>query len=222
MLPGAESQGVVIAGGARAGTSGRCNLHPMNGPASTELQQRLVRRILRVNHAGEHGAVAIYSRQLQNARRYPEFVPWIKEALAHEIGHRARFHAAMPSRSAKPCRLLSVWSIGGTALGWITSALGRNGLMVCTAAVERTVHQHLVEQIAYLDQRDPELARIIREIQVDEDAHLAFADAHHRGETVFARLLSGVVGSMTELLIFLSTRGDSLRLRHALRAAQDA
>lgn len=192
----------------------------MNGTAPSELQQRLVRRILRVNHAGEHGAVAIYSRQLRRVSRYPEHTAWIEETLRHEISHRARFFAAMPSRSAKPCRLLSVWSIGGTALGWITSAFGRRGLMVCTAAVERAVHQHLVEQITYLDKRDPELAQIIREIQVDEDAHLAFADAHHRADTLFARVLSAIVGGATELLIFLSTRGDSLRLRHALHVAQ--
>ena len=92
--------------------------------------------------------------------------------------------------------------------------------MVCTAAVERTVHRHLLEQIAYLEPHDPELAQVIRDIQTDEDAHLAFAEAHAVQTTAFARMLAAIVTAATEMLIFLSTRGDSLRLRHALNAAR--
>ncbi|HRE44597.1 MAG TPA: demethoxyubiquinone hydroxylase family protein, partial [Terricaulis sp.] len=58
---------------------------------------RIIRRILRVNHAGEHGAVFIYSAQLARARRaYPDLIPWLEETLAHEQRHRARFYEAMP------------------------------------------------------------------------------------------------------------------------------
>jgi ubiquinone biosynthesis monooxygenase Coq7 len=177
-----------------------------------------VRRILRVNHAGEHGAIAIYRRQINAARkRFPDLLPWLEETLKHELQHRDRFRAMMPSRAAKPCRAMAVWTIGGALLGSCTSALGRFGVIVCTAAVERTVHRHLVQQIAYLDERDPELAALIRDIQDEEDAHLAFAEANHDNRALPARLISVIVAATTELLIWISTRGDSTKLAKLIR-----
>lgn len=182
--------------------------------------QRLVRRILRVNHAGEHGAIAIYGTQIGRARtRYPDLGAWLDETLSHEQRHRAAFLEAMPARGAKPCRALIVWSVGGRMLGWITALFGRAGVLICTAAVERTVHRHLNEQIAYLAERDPSLAALIRDIQVDEDAHLAFAEAQQSQRGFAARLLAGIVAGATETLIWVSTRGDSMRLRSAMRRA---
>lgn len=124
----------------------------------------------------------------------------------------------MPTRAAKPCRMMFVWSFGGAALGTLTALCGRTGVFVCTAAVERTVHRHLVEQIAFLEHADPPLAQIVREILVEEDAHLAHAESHHNPDGLFARLLGALVSGATELLIFLSTRGDSLSLKSAMLA----
>ena len=54
--------------------------------------ERLIRRILRVNHAGEHGAVSIYSSQLRRAEhRFPALVPWLARTLEHEEEHRRLF-----------------------------------------------------------------------------------------------------------------------------------
>lgn len=181
------------------------------------MASRLVHRIIRVNHAGEHGAVAIYSAQLANARRaQSDLVPWLEETLSHEQRHRSLFREAMPSRGAKPCRMMFLWSYGGAVLGALTAVCGRTGIYICTAAVERTVHRHLVEQIAFLDEADPPLAHIVRDILVEEDAHLAHAEARHNPNGMFARLLGVLISAATEVLIFLSTRGDSLRLKGAM------
>lgn len=183
------------------------------------MASRLISRILRVNHAGEHGAVAIYSAQLANARRiHPDLVPWLEETLTHERRHRTLFREAMPTRTAKPCRMMFVWSFGGALLGALTAACGRTGVYVCTAAVERTVHRHLVEQTAFLDHADPPLAQIVRDILVEEDAHLAHAEERHNPNGLFAQALGALASGATEALIFLSTRGDSLRLKGAMTA----
>lgn len=183
------------------------------------MTSRLIRRILRVNHAGEHGAVAIYSAQLANARRaHPDLVPWLEDTLSHEQRHRTLFREAMPTRAAKPCRMMFVWSFGGAVLGALTAACGRTGVYVCTAAVERTVHRHLVEQTAFLDQADPPLAQLVRDILVEEDAHLAHAEARHNPHGLLAGVLGALVSGATETLIFLSTRGDSLSLKGAMAA----
>lgn len=181
---------------------------------------RLIRRILRVDHAGEHGAVFIYTAQIRRAvRLYPDIAPWLQETLSHELRHRATFLAAMPARAAKPCRAMAVWSVGGAVLGALTALFGRLGVMVCTAAVERTVHRHLGEQIAFLQAHDPELAELVRSIRAEEEHHLAFAQAHHDARRPAARLLSWAVALATEALILISTRGDSLRLHADLAAA---
>ena len=181
-------------------------------------KDQVIRRILRVNHAGEHGAVAIYSAQLARVpRQCQALTGWLLETLSHEQRHRDTFLAAMPNRGAKPCRLMAVWTVGGAMLGGMTALLGQTGIMVCTAAVERTVHKHLNDQIAYLSGRDDELAAVIRNIRLEEDEHLAYAEAQHNPKSLFARLLSVVVALLTDILIWISTRGDSLRLQAALR-----
>jgi len=92
-------------------------------------------------------------------------------------------------------------------------------VLACTAAVERTVHRHLSEQISYLTAHDPELANIVQSIQVEENDHLEFAEARLNTKALGVRLLSGAVATATEIMILLSTRGDSLRLRAALKSA---
>jgi 3-demethoxyubiquinol 3-hydroxylase len=183
-------------------------------------EDRIIRRILRVNHAGEHGAVSIYSMQIAWARKHaPDILDWLEETIGHERAHRELFRSAMPQRAAKPCRLMSVWSIGGAVLGWATARIGRAGVMACTAAVERTVHQHLVEQQAFLKRHDTELLRIVQTVQQDEDAHLGHAEASLMGGGWLAKAIYPVVAAATEFLILLSTRGDSLRLRAAMKAS---
>jgi 3-demethoxyubiquinol 3-hydroxylase len=179
--------------------------------------KRLICRILRVDHAGEHGAIAIYGAQIASlGRRDRDLAGWLGETLAHEQRHRHLFRQAMPERGAKPCRALIIWSIGGAVLGRLTAMLGRDAVMACTEVVERTVHRHLLEQIRFLDRTDPALAALVRDIQIDEDEHLAYAAARHDRATMLSRLIEILVSSTTELLIALSTRGDSLRLSRTL------
>ena len=188
-----------------------------------EDQRRIVRRILRVNHAGEQGAISIYGAQIALAKaRYPDLLPWLEETLGHEKRHRRTFLDPMPARATTPCPVASVWSVGGAILGMVTALLGRHGVIVCTAAVERTVHKHFVEQIAYLSGRDAELADRISKVQVEENAHLAFAEEHHDPQAPLARFLSALISIVTEALIFVATRGDFMRLNAALRAENAA
>jgi ubiquinone biosynthesis monooxygenase Coq7 len=179
----------------------------------------VVRCIIQVNHAGENGAIAIYRQQIAKAKaRYPDLLPWLEETLGHEQTHRDRFLKLMPARGARPCPAMAVWSVGGWLLGRGTGLLGRQSVMVCTAAVERTVHAHLVQQIAYLQVHDPAVADTVREIQRDEDAHLAYAEARHDPGRPAARFLAALIAAITDFLILIATRGDSWRLARVLRS----
>jgi 3-demethoxyubiquinol 3-hydroxylase len=173
-----------------------------------------IRRILKVNHAGEFGAIRIYNAQLALARRfYPDIVPALTEMRDDEIEHCRLFFEAMPERSARPCRVMAFWSLGGYVLGFATAILGRNMIWICTEAVEATVHQHLEDQTAYLLARDRPLHDLIASIQEQELAHLQHAVDHQPHRGVVRAVTLPVIGLVTESLIWLSTWGDSSAMR---------
>lgn len=179
-----------------------------------------VARILKVNHGGEHGAIRIYGAQIAIARlRCPHLVPALAGLLDHERRHERLFLSLMPARTARPCRLMWLWGIGGGLLGLMTGALGATGVFVCTRAVERTVHRHLSEQIVWLRSvaadQDDELVAAISEVQAEEEGHLAWAEAGV-SETHWTDALDCVVSFTVEILIWMSTQGESARLSKQL------
>jgi 3-demethoxyubiquinol 3-hydroxylase len=178
---------------------------------------RTIARIIKVNHAGEHGAIRIYRSQIAIARwRCPDVVPVLEEMLTHEVSHRARFAEAMPSRQAKPCRMLFLWGVGGRLLGIGTALLGRNGIWACTAAVEEAVHRHLNDQLAFLSGRDQELYTLIDSIKAEELSHLDLAEKRLTARGPIVRMLRRSIDAVTELLIFMSTSGESVRMAREL------
>lgn len=177
-------------------------------------------RILRVNHGGETGAILIYQMQILIARmRAPDLLPFLREALSHEREHQAKFRALMPDRQSKPCRLMWIWSIGGGVLGAASAVMGREAILACTAAVERTVHRHLEDQLDWSATRDPDLHRTIRDIQVEELAHLDFATRQRHRDSL--KWFEHLISVLTEGLIWISTRGDSLRLARQVAAPME-
>lgn len=193
-------------------------LAPQGGLPSREALT--VARILRVNHAGEYGAIRIYSAQIGVARRwFPDVVPALAEMLRHEKQHCAKFFAAMPARGSRPCRIMQLWSLGGSLLGLITALAGRQSIWVCTAAVEAAVHRHLDDQLHFLAGRDADLHAIILSIREEELAHLRHAQAQLPALGPSQRALQAAIASVTHLLIWLSTWGDSTRMARDLRRA---
>nr|WP_225881782.1 demethoxyubiquinone hydroxylase family protein [Rhizobium phaseoli] len=163
-----------------------------------------IRRILKVNHAGEFGAVRIYGAQLLVARRlFPDMAPALEEMREDEIDHCRLFREAMPARRAKPCRVMAFWSLGGYLLGLMTSLGGRNMIWICTEAVEGTVHRHLEDQLAFLATRDPELHAIIASIQEQELAHLRKAEDSQKRRGLSHALLLPLISALTDLMIWL-------------------
>jgi 3-demethoxyubiquinol 3-hydroxylase len=181
-------------------------------------KQQVIARILKVNHAGEHGAIQIYTAQISIARRrFPDIVPMLETMLGHEVEHHRLFQEAMRSRHARPCRLLFLWSWGGFFLGLFTALLGRRMIWICTEAVEEAVHHHLTDQLHFLISHDPELHRIIADIQLEEQGHLDHAK-RSRGQTgVLSNVSRATIAVITDVLIFASTSGDSVRLKAELK-----
>src|ERR1700735_1057462 len=115
-------------------------------PLVSARERLTISRILRVNHAGEYGAIRIYGAQLALTGKERDTRSFLQQTLEHERQHLQRFADLMPARGAKPCGALPLWGIGGSVLGLFTVGLGRNAVLTCTEAVERCVHRHLVQQ----------------------------------------------------------------------------
>ena len=123
----------------------------------------------------------------------------------------------MISRDARPCRLMGLWGLGGLLLGFSTALLGRQAILICTSAVEHAVHRHMADQLDFLAHCDPELCAIVEDIQRDELEHLRVADSQMHSASLVRTILYPLVFAATDILIFLSTSGDSRRIRRAIK-----
>ncbi|MDB5429368.1 MAG: ubiquinone biosynthesis protein UbiB [Caulobacter sp.] len=182
--------------------------------------RQIIADILRVDHAGEFGAIRIYKAQRLAARwRAPDLLAFLDHTLGDERAHRRAFEALMAARGVTPCRTLTLWGVGGYLLGLATGCLGRAAILICTEAVERTVHRHLDDQVRWLADRDPEISAAITAIQVEELEHLTFATDHATASRAraWAGLLDALVGAATEALIWCSTYGASSRMGRQVR-----
>lgn len=203
-----------------AGEGHGCELHgggEEGVKALSEQERRVIARILKVNHGGEHGAIRIYGAQIAVAKKlYPDIVPLLGDMLGHEIEHHRKFAEAMPSRSARPCCFLFFWAWGGSILGLLTALAGRRMIWICTEAVEAAVHEHLVDQLKFLQTRDFELYQLIFTIRDEEVSHLENAIERRGKENLLSRWARRTIGLVTDVLIWMSTSGDSRRLKFEL------
>lgn len=176
-------------------------------------------RIAKVNHAGEYGAIRIYAAQIAICRHiWPALADRLAELKGHEVEHCRLFIIALRERGGRPCRAMYLWSMGGWLLGAASTVLGPNLVWACTEAVEDTVHRHLTEQLAFLRDRDPGLYALIESIRAEEEGHLDLARAQKTRDTLATRAFQAMVRGSVELVIWLSTWGESARMRRDLRA----
>lgn len=175
-------------------------------------------RILKVNHAGEYGAIRIYGAQILISRLlFPDIVGLLRHMHEDEVNHCRLFRQAMPERHVKPCGALFLWWTGGFFLGLMTALMGRSAIWICTAAVEETVHKHLQDQLNFLKDKDPELFEIILSIQEEELDHLNKAKDRILKKTALSAMLTWIIASTTEWLIWCSTYGDSSRMAREIK-----
>jgi len=131
------------------------------------------KKILKVNHAGEFGAVNIYRSQLFIAKIFmKDLVPLIEEFLADEKRHLDIFWQEIQRRNGVKCKSYWLCGIGGYFMGLVSALMGKRGIMACTWAVENVVVNHLHNQIAYLRERDDlEALETVEAILEDEQNH---------------------------------------------------
>ena len=135
--------------------------------------KKLIEEIIRVDHAGEHGATQIYRGQLAIFSENSEFGKEIKEMAEQEEIHKSTFDELIVKEEVKPTIMFPLWNIAGYVLGLGTALLGKKAAMACTVAVEEVIGQHYEEQADELKKRKikPQLLKIVKKFREDELEH---------------------------------------------------
>lgn len=181
---------------------------PLPRPGRGAMRARLA-EILRVDHAGEYGAVRIYQAQravFQGVRGKEAMAADLAEMQAGEAVHKARFDALLIEHRVRPTALLPAWAIAATGLGVVTALMGEKAAHACTEAVESVIEQHYADQIVELSDRHPELAAELAGFRAEEIAHHDHAVAGGSREAPGYRLLSAVIKAGCRAAIKVSER----------------
>ena len=177
---------------------------PRPGPGA---QAARLAQILRVDHAGELGAVHIYRGQravMGAAAGRGAISAQLADLEAHEARHLARFDELLNGAKVRPTLLAPLWRAAGFALGAGTALMGEKAIHACTEAVETVIEGHYAGQIAELESRDPALAAELVQFRGEELAHRDQAVEQGARTAPGYALLAGVIRAGCRAAIAIS------------------
>ena len=136
------------------------------------------KKILKVDHAGEFGAINIYRSQIMVSRIFGgKHVPMLEKFLEDEQRHLNIFWQEIKRRNGIKCKSYWLCGVGGYFMGFVSALLGKKGIMACTWAVESIVTSHLKKQLVYLESiGDKEAYIAVHSILADEEHHRDIGD----------------------------------------------
>ena len=146
--------------------------------------QRKLKEFIRVDHAGERGAVKIYEGQLlalNTVVKDDNLKKIIEEMKVHEKEHCEFFETEIKKRKIKPTKFLPLWDLLGVGLGFGSTILGKKAAMLCTASVEEVIDKHYQNQINQLGSDEKNLKKKIIKFRKDELHHKDIA--YEKGAT---------------------------------------
>ena len=168
-------------------------------------KDELIERIIRVDQAGEYGAVRIYAGQLAVLGNGPKG-DMIRHMKEQEDVHLETFSKMASERRVRPTALMPLWHVAGFALGAGTALLGEKAAMACTVAVEETIDEHYQGQIAKLGDDEKDLRDTCAKFREEELEHRDLGYEHGAKEAPAYPLLSRAIKLGTKLAINLSEK----------------
>ena len=150
----------------------------------TKINKKRVEEFIRVDHAGERGAVKIYEGQLlalNTIVKDDNLKKLIEEMKIHEKEHCDYFENEIKKRKIKPTKFLPLWDLLGVGLGFGSTILGKKAAMLCTASVEEVIDKHYQNQIDQLGSEEKDLKKKIIKFREDELHHKDIA--YEKGAT---------------------------------------
>ena len=175
----------------------------------TKNNKKKIEEFIRVDHAGERGAIKIYEGQLLALNTFiknEELKKTIEEMKEHEKEHFEYFENEIKERNIKPTRLLPLWDLLGVGLGFGTTILGKKAAMLCTASVEEVIQEHYADQIRQLEVDEKKLKDKITKFRDDELNHKDIAYEEGATKKGPYSILDKVIKTSSKIAIRISEK----------------
>ena len=175
----------------------------------TKTNKKILEEIIRVDHAGERGAIKIYEGQLLALKTFKQdedLKKQIEEMKEHEKEHYEFFDKEIRKRNIKPTKLLPLWDLLGVSLGFGTAMLGKKATMLCTASVEEVIDDHYKNQTYKLEEDEKELKEKIIKFRAEELEHKDIAYKGGATKNGLYGLLDKVIKTSSRIAITISEK----------------
>ena len=171
--------------------------------------KKKLEEFIRVDHAGERGAIKIYEGQLlalNTIYKDNQLKETIEEMREHEREHCDYFENEIKKREIKPTKFLPLWDLLGVGLGFGTTLLGKKAAMLCTASVEEVIDKHYQDQINQIKDDEKELRDKIIKFREDELHHKDIAYEKGASKKGFYFILDKVIKTGSKIAINISEK----------------
>jgi len=168
-----------------------------------------VKEFIRVDHAGERGAIKIYEGQLLALNTFVKndnLKKKIEEMKIHEKEHCDYFENEIKKRNIEPTKFLPLWDILGVGLGFGSTILGKKAAMLCTASVEEVIDEHYSNQIKELKNDEKKLKEKIIKFRNDELLHKDIAYAEGATKKGVYSILDKIIKTGSKIAINISEK----------------
>jgi len=168
-----------------------------------------IEEFIRVDHAGERGAIKIYEGQLLALNTFVKdenLKKTIEKMKNHEKEHLDFFNKEIKKRNIKPTKLLPLWDLLGVGLGFGSAIIGKKATMLCTASVEEVIDEHYQNQINELDSDEKVLKEKIKKFRDDELHHRDIAYEQGASKKGLYAILDKIIKTGSKVAINISEK----------------
>ena len=171
--------------------------------------KKKIEEFIRVDHAGERGAIKIYEGQLLALNTFikdDKLKKTIEEMKLHEKEHCDYFENEIKKRNIKPTKFLPLWDLLGVGLGFGSTMLGKKAAMLCTASVEEVIDEHYSNQIKQLESDEKKLKEKIIKFREDELHHKDIAYEEGATKKGVYSILDKIIKTGSKIAINISEK----------------
>jgi ubiquinone biosynthesis monooxygenase Coq7 len=168
-----------------------------------------IEEFLRVDHAGERGAIKIYEGQLLALNTFvkdEKLKKMIEEMKNHEKKHLDFFNKEIKKRNIKPTKLLPLWDLLGVGLGFGSAMMGKKATMLCTASVEEVIDGHYQNQLNQINSDEKILKGKIKKFRDDEIHHKNIAYDNGASKEGLYSILDKIIKTGSKVAISISEK----------------
>ena len=168
-----------------------------------------IKEFIRVDHAGERGAIKIYEGQLLALNTFVKdnkLKKIIEEMKNHEKKHLDFFNKEIKKRNIKPTKLLPLWDLLGVGLGFGSAIMGKKATMLCTASVEEVIDGHYQNQLNQLHADEKNLKEKIKKFRDEEIQHKNIAYDNGASKEGLYYILDKIIKTGSKVAINISEK----------------